>query len=154
MSEWQHICTAPMDGTRIIGLYDRTGEEVELWYEPSSGHWRNDDDGPTMRHYPSHWRPKDQATPNSVDLPPSMLDEAKKLVYGQRQADYGPALKNFQDIADIWTVVLGVPVTPKQVSLCMIGLKMARVAKSPDHRDSWIDIAGYVACVDKMERGE
>jgi hypothetical protein len=83
-----------------------------------------------------------------------MLDEARRIVYGQRQADYGPALKNFQDIADIWEVVLGATVTPRQVALCMIGLKMARLAKSPTHRDSWVDIAGYVGCVDKMERGE
>lgn len=83
-----------------------------------------------------------------------MLDEAKSVVYGQRQKDYGPAKKNFQDIADVWSVILGQEVTTEQVVLCMIGLKMARLCKSPDHRDSWVDIAGYVACIDKMERGE
>lgn len=90
------------------------------------------------------------------DPPPSekMLDEASRLIYGARQKDYGPARKNFDDIAAIWTVVLGVHVSGEQVALCMIGLKMARLAKSIHHRDSWVDIAGYVGCKDKMERGE
>lgn len=85
---------------------------------------------------------------------PTMLEEAQKLIYGARQKDYGPAKKNFEDIAAIWSVVIGIPISAEQVALCMIGLKMARIVKTPGHRDSWVDIAGYVGCVDKMERGE
>lgn len=88
------------------------------------------------------------------DVPETMIDEAVRLINGQRKSDYGPARKNFDDIAAIWSVVLGTAVTGEQVALCMIGLKMARLAKSIGHRDSWVDIVGYVGCVDKMQRGE
>lgn len=33
-------------------------------------------------------------------------------------------------------------------------VKIARLRNSPDHRDSWLDIAGYVGCWDKIQRGE
>ena len=34
------------------------------------------------------------------------LDEAEKLINGQRAKEYGPAKKNHQRIADIWTILL------------------------------------------------
>jgi len=42
--------------------------------------------------------------------------------------------------------VLGQSVTPEQVVLCMTCLKVARLMETPDHEDSWVDIAGYGAC--------
>ena len=83
-----------------------------------------------------------------------ILQKANELIYGDRQSDYGPALENFQNIADLWSTVLGIPVTPDQVALCMIQLKVARLIRSPDHLDSWVDIAGYVGCKQKMIDGE
>ncbi len=100
--------------------------------------------------------PEDALTKQIMDAgeQPLMLDEARKIVYGQRQKDYGPARENHENIARFWSAVLGIPITPEQVVLCMIGLKMARLSHSPNHRDSWVDIAGYVGVADKMERGE
>lgn len=89
----------------------------------------------------------------AIETDPTMLERAKALVYGERQQDYGAALENFTRIARIWEVVLGVSVSPEQVALCMIGVKMARLVKSPEHEDSWVDIAGYVGCVDKLKQG-
>ena len=34
------------------------------------------------------------------------LKEAEKLINGQRAKEYGPAKKNHQRIADIWTILL------------------------------------------------
>ncbi len=39
----------------------------------------------------------------------------------------------------------GRTVTPAQVVLCMIDLKLARLAHDPAHRDSIINVAGYAA---------
>lgn len=64
----------------------------------------------------------------------------------QRGKSYGSMLENHQRIADIWSVVLEKKVTPEQVALCMAGVKMARLIQSPDHEDSWLDLAGYAAC--------
>lgn len=72
-------------------------------------------------------------------------DEAKKLVSGPRAKNYGPARKNFQDIADMWSVVFGTRVSAEQVALAMACLKIARLVKSPDHADSWFDMIGYGA---------
>lgn len=84
----------------------------------------------------------------------TMLQKAHELIYSDRQQDYGPALENFQNIADLWSVVLKTPVTPDQVALCMIQVKVARLVRSPNHEDSWIDIAGYVGCKQKMIDGD
>lgn len=90
----------------------------------------------------------------SVERPKSILEEADKLINGDRLSDYGTASENFGNIAKIWSVVLKTEVTPEQVALCMIGLKMVRAARTPDHHDSWVDIAGYVACADNVRKGK
>jgi hypothetical protein len=84
----------------------------------------------------------------------SILQQADEIINGERAADYGSAQENFKRIADLWSVVFGRPVTVEQVCLAMIQLKVARLCNSPGHRDSWMDIAGYVGCWDKIQRGE
>ncbi|AKL88392.1 hypothetical protein BH789_gp111 [Gordonia phage GMA6] len=75
-----------------------------------------------------------------------VLDTAKELVCGQRADDYGDAKENFDRIARLWAPLLGVDeVTPQQVALCLAALKMARLVTSPNHEDSWVDLAGYAA---------
>ena len=76
-----------------------------------------------------------------------ITQEADALVNGDRQKDYGRPSENFQDIADIWSVILKTPVTAEQVALCMIGLKLARLKHNPQHRDSQTDICGYAKCL-------
>jgi hypothetical protein len=80
----------------------------------------------------------------------AILDTAKQLINGDRHDDYGSALENHARIARIWEVILGVPVTPSQVALCMAGVKMARLAFDPTKSDSWIDMAGYAALGGEM----
>jgi hypothetical protein len=72
----------------------------------------------------------------------TILEEAQRLVHGDRGDSYGHPLQDFGKTATIWSVVLGVPVTPEQVALCMIGVKMSRLCHSMKH-DSIVDIAGY-----------
>ena len=84
----------------------------------------------------------------------NLLNKTERVVYGQRQKDYGDAKTNHERIAQIWSVTLGVPVTWQQVVQCMVGVKLARLANTPDHEDSYIDIAGYAAVWDKAQHGE
>lgn len=79
------------------------------------------------------------------DVKALVLDEAKRLVTGARRAVYGTAEENLGKTAQIWSAILGIPVKAYQVSLCMIGVKMARLITTPDHWDSWCDIPGYSA---------
>lgn len=84
----------------------------------------------------------------------NILQQADEIINGERAKDYGPATENFQRIADLWGPIFGQAVTVEQVCLAMIQVKIARLRNSPDHRDSWLDIAGYVGCWDKIQRGE
>ena len=74
-----------------------------------------------------------------------VLDKASEVVVGSRQDDYGDAGQNHARIAAIWSALLDHPVTPADVAKMMIGLKLSRLTVSPDHEDSWVDIAGYAA---------
>lgn len=88
----------------------------------------------------------------------SVLVEAESIVNGQRQTDYGDKRQNFSQIAMLWQGLLATKlapnqaITPEDVALCMIAVKMARLAKSPDHYDSVLDIAGYAACYDSLQQ--
>jgi len=77
------------------------------------------------------------------------LKEAEKLINGQRAKEYGPAKKNHQRIADIWTILLDKKlddrITPEEVVACMIGVKVARLAEDINKDDSWTDVIGYAA---------
>lgn len=83
-------------------------------------------------------------------IPATILDEAKSIVYGDRQADYGSVTDNFNKIARLWSVIIDAPVTPEQVGLCMAALKIARQCTKPK-RDNLVDCAGYMATLEKME---
>ena len=83
----------------------------------------------------------------------TILDEAKAAVYGDRNDDYGTVTQNFNTIAELWSVVLGNQVTPEQVGLCMAQIKIARQMYKPK-RDNLVDLAGYAATLEKLEKGE
>jgi hypothetical protein len=79
----------------------------------------------------------------------SICQEAERITGGERQANYGPPIFDFTRTARIWEVILDRPaghITPEQIGLCMIGVKIARYLHRP-HRDSLVDIAGYAKTV-------
>lgn len=78
-----------------------------------------------------------------------ILDEAKTIVDGKRQEDYGDMDDSFSRIAGLWSAYLGMDVDKFDVAKMMILLKVSR-AKKGNHRDSYVDIVGYVECVDKL----
>lgn len=89
----------------------------------------------------------------------TVLDEARNLIYGDRQVQYGNSEKNFTDIARGWSLILGVPITAEQVVLCMIWLKVMRAnnginTTGQSQRDSIVDIAGYAGCIEKIWNGD
>ncbi|QBJ00241.1 hypothetical protein SEA_PHARAOH_52 [Mycobacterium phage Pharaoh] len=84
----------------------------------------------------------------------SILQEADRIINGQRRADYGPVEDSFVDIAARWTQELGKklsePLTPFDVVHLMVQLKLSR-AKNGYHRDSYVDIGGYVGLTEKLQ---
>jgi hypothetical protein len=81
------------------------------------------------------------------DIDPTIATEALSLVTGNRQASYGHPSKNFQDIADLWSVILATDVTAEQVALCMVQVKISRELNAPK-RDNLVDAIGYLLTYD------
>jgi hypothetical protein len=75
-----------------------------------------------------------------------LLEQAASVV-ARRRGTYGQPCNLFEHVARRWSLVLGVKVTPAQAMLCLIDLKIARLAHDPQHLDSITDIAGYAACL-------
>ncbi len=91
-----------------------------------------------------------------IRLYPSMVkmekedvcDVAKRLTSYDRQLDYGSPIEDFTKQAKMWSVILNTNVTPQQIAMCMIAVKLCRMTNSPRHRDSAIDVVGYARCLD------
>ncbi len=73
-------------------------------------------------------------------------------VIADRRATYGDPAVSMATVAARWSVTLGHPVTPAEVMLCMIDLKLARLAHDPTHRDSVVDVIGYAALLPEVTR--
>jgi len=74
-----------------------------------------------------------------------ILEEAARLTAQDRNKNYGDPYTNHKRIADLWSVILGIDVTPSQVALCMVQVKIARLIETPTHEDSFVDGAAYMA---------
>jgi hypothetical protein len=82
----------------------------------------------------------------------TVAQEAHKLV-GDRRKEYGGALESMTRIANLWSEVYDTSVTPQQVGLSMILLKVSRAIKQGQHigRDTLVDIAGYAELLEMVE---
>jgi rhamnogalacturonyl hydrolase YesR len=74
-----------------------------------------------------------------------VLAEAHVLITAKRASEYGDAHEVHTRIAIIWSAILGYPLRSWQVALMMSALKLARLARAPQHEDSWVDAAAYAA---------
>jgi hypothetical protein len=81
----------------------------------------------------------------------AMLRQAASVV-AHRRKTYGDPCASMTAIAQRWSITLGRNVTPQQVALCLIDLKLARLAHNPKHKDSILDIAGYAAVLLEVAR--
>jgi hypothetical protein len=78
------------------------------------------------------------------------LDRASAVV-AHRRGTYGAPDSVFERVATRWSQVLGTRVTPAQVIICLLDLKVVRVAGDPKHLDSIIDIAGYAGLLAEVQ---
>lgn len=84
------------------------------------------------------------------DAPPepeTILQEAQRLVHGDRGEDYGHPAEDLQRTGRIWGAILGSEDVPAwKVALCMVGVKISREVNAPK-RDNLADLAGYAEVV-------
>ena len=81
----------------------------------------------------------------------AFLQHAADLVT-RRRGEYGEPVDLFEHIAQRWSLTLSANVSPAQVVLCLIDVKMARLARDPRHLDSQVDVAGYAACLREVTK--
>lgn len=79
----------------------------------------------------------------------NILEEAHKIVVGERDEDYGEPECNHKRIAKLWSDYLDTEVTPRDVCAMMILLKVSRDRFRPKH-DNAVDIAGYAYLMEMM----
>lgn len=83
-----------------------------------------------------------------------ILIDAANLIVGERNEDYGDPYDDFSMTADLWHAYLmrtrdarkGFVIFPHDVAVMMALLKISRLSWTPQKRDHWLDIAGYVGC--------
>lgn len=86
----------------------------------------------------------------------SNLQVAAEIIHGDREQTHGDPSKNLSAIAAYWNTYLQQKfgfqgaLTAEDVCVMMIQLKVARLGSNPTHKDSWIDIAGYVGLQDRI----
>lgn len=85
-----------------------------------------------------------------TEKPEYLLEVAKSVIDGAREEDYGSKQVNFERISEFWTTYLknkdflgGYHLTVRDIGALFILGKLARIAHSEDHSDSWIDLLGY-----------
>jgi hypothetical protein len=78
-----------------------------------------------------------------------VLEQVVEVLRERRKA-YGPPDAIMTAIAARWSLTLGRPVTPHQVVLCMIDLKLARLVHDPAYRDGVVDVIGYAALLPEV----
>jgi hypothetical protein len=81
----------------------------------------------------------------------NLLLQAAEVVK-ERRAAYGHSKTMMASVARRWSETLGQTVTPEEVVLCLIDLKLVRLAHDPQHRDSILDVAGYAAVLEEVAR--
>lgn len=85
----------------------------------------------------------------------SALNEARDLITGDRNAQYGPPTQDFKRAAELLQAC-GYrrvdaedkvhDIVPSDVALMVMQVKTSRLMHSRGKRDSWVDLAGYAGC--------
>lgn len=122
-------------------MYARQNSEVQ--YAMDS--WKN---AMTETEMSDMCEPLERPAPQSREQRGTVLQEALKVVNGARQDAYGNPEDNFKVVGELMDIVRrhgkqnGDSLTACFNLMC---LKFGRILSNPHDRDSWRDMAGYVA---------
>lgn len=78
------------------------------------------------------------------DTPIADRTENLVEVIDERVKVYGDPVDTFHRIAQVWSGILGVPVSAADVPLCLIGMKLVRTQVTPEYSDNSDDVEGYL----------
>jgi hypothetical protein len=80
----------------------------------------------------------------------NILQEADRITSTTRPSDHGHPKEQLPLAAALWSPILGIEVTPEQVALCMVQLKVSRYLARPK-RDDLVDICGWTRTIERLE---
>jgi hypothetical protein len=84
-----------------------------------------------------------------------ILQTAMKYVTKDRDATHGDAEDNFDNVSDLWSWWMHgreiCTVNGFDIAMMMTLFKIARIKGNPDHVDSYIDGAGYLALAGEIQ---
>lgn len=93
----------------------------------------------------------EQVSPSPTSPRESLLNDARRIVTGERNVAYGEPEDNSRRIGDLWNVFLQgrtkpptEPLDPYEVFLMMGLMKIARLMHDPSNYDSYLDAVGYI----------
>lgn len=91
---------------------------------------------------------------NSDTVRGKLLSEAIRLTEGDRNKTYGSPYGNLSLTARLVSTFIGTTVTASQMAVIMALVKIARLVQTPDHKDSHLDAAAYMAIAYECELSE
>lgn len=94
--------------------------------------------------------PKSQPAIEFEQQESTCLDRALEIVH-DRGKKYGHPTDVYVRVAMIWSAILGVEVSPVDVGLCLMGLKLGREAEN-HQRDNVDDMAGYAWVLEAVQK--
>ena len=77
-----------------------------------------------------------------TELNETILQEASRLVHGDRGASYGSPLDDFTKTATLFNTLRGTSLTAEDVAIFMMCVKLSREANK-HKRDNLVDLCGY-----------
>lgn len=92
------------------------------------------------------------APPTNTMNTREVLEKALELTSGDRAKQHGDKYDNHANVAALWSAFLDVPVTPAQVALMMVLVKVARTKSGAHNTDDYVDAAGYAAIACEIAR--
>jgi hypothetical protein len=79
-----------------------------------------------------------------------ILQTAEKLVSTDRSKTHGDKKVNHQNIAKLWSASLDFNISPKDVAILMVLLKLARTKAGQHNIDDYVDACGYSAIAGEL----
>ena len=105
--------------------------------------------------------PYHEVNPNESDPPPpinpeavSILEDAYRLIEGDRHTHHGDAAKCHGEIAKLWTWWTGIQLDAHDVAMMLALLKISRVKTGGYNRDTYTDLCGYGSLAGQLRKTE
>ena len=83
----------------------------------------------------------------------SILQEAAEIRSGSRNADYGDAVKNFERISAMASLMVGKEITEEQCCAVLMAVKLCREAYN-HKRDNLVDLCGYADIMELIKESK